>query len=712
MQRAYKAATKASIDELEALEGRIAEREANGEPPSETILWMRQRIIDNIEELGRNLKKFSVEGAVITADGQLQAAILANDATPRLVEAAAGKKPAGVTLGSSWTSLPDESLQAFVGFAGDGSPLAVLFDAIPQVTTDAMQMALVQGISLGEGPRTVARRVRKAADIGRYRAETIARTEMIRSAREAQRQLYTENGSVTGYRRQATQDARVCLACLALSGTLQATDTIMPSHPNCRCVMIPETLSWAEITGDSSIPDTRPEVATPDRILAGLSDDDKLAIMGSKRYEMYLNGVRLDQMVQVVPNADWGPTTRIKPLRDLGMQPVTTTPKPNPPVAPKPKPVAPVAQPKPVVTEPVPITVKPVVAQPKPQPKPKEVKPEVVKPTEEVQVIKQPVKRTAEGLRDKLREVKQKYLKLDDAYYDYQTESQDIFDKIDEIQRPYLQSPDGSKWIANVFSRQGGPWETHPEYADLRKRENELFKLMEERHPDKNKEKMKEEMFDAMRSDNPMKIDFVSTSDPLFEQQLNRATRPQQEVIKPTDTSFETYKYQVKNALSFIDDRQLKAVFPSATDIDANKIILATGNGNQSVGGWYVLGKNVIALNENIGPAFMSPQEIIAGHEFVHHLDLHDRALRKATIEFYQKRTAGDMPKQVAYGKTKVDKWTREYAGLMTHAPQLMGIEVPTVGMESILQDPLRFAETDFEYFKFMVDNVLCSSQQ
>jgi len=326
MQRAYKAATKASIDELEALEGRIAEREASGEPPSETILFMRQRIIDNIEQLGKNLKKFSVEGAVITADGQLQSAILANDATPSLVEAAAGKKPAGVTLGTSWTSLPDEALQAFVGFAGDGSPLAVLFDAIPQVTTDAMQMALIQGISLGEGPRTVARRVRKAADIGRQRAETIARTEMIRASREAQRQLYTENPAVTGFRRQATQDARVCLACLALSGTLQATDTIMPSHPNCRCVMIPATMSWAEITGDDSIPDTRPEVATPERILAGLTDAEKMAIMGPARFELYKNGKPLLDMVQVKQDKDWGPTTRVLPLRDLeGYQPDLTT---------------------------------------------------------------------------------------------------------------------------------------------------------------------------------------------------------------------------------------------------------------------------------------------------------------------------------------------------------------------------------------------------
>jgi len=284
MQRAYKAATAASIAELEALEERIQDRMDEGEDPSQTILWMRQRIIDNIEELGRNLQAFAIEGATITADGQLESAILANETSGRLVEAAAGRKPANVSLGSSWTALPDEQLQAFVGMAGDGSPLGELFATIPQVTTDAMQMALVQGISLGEGPRTVARRVRKAADIGRQRAETIARTEMIRSAREAQRQLYTQNPAVQGYRRQATQDSRVCLACLALSGTLSATDEIMPSHPNCRCVMVPVTMSWAEITGDSSIPDTRPAVATPDRILAGLSEADKLAIMGPTRY--------------------------------------------------------------------------------------------------------------------------------------------------------------------------------------------------------------------------------------------------------------------------------------------------------------------------------------------------------------------------------------------------------------------------------------------
>jgi SPP1 gp7 family putative phage head morphogenesis protein len=317
MQRAYRAATSSTIAELDALESRIQERIDNGEPPSETILWMRQRLIQNIADLQVNLETFSVEGAFITQDGQLQSAILANESTANLVEIAAGPKPRNVSIMSTWTNLPDEQLQTFVGMAGNGSPLGELFATIPQTTADAMTMAMVQGISMGRGPIAIARQVRLVADIGRRRAETIARTEMIRSAREVQRQLYIENPGVTGYRRQATQDSRVCLACLALSGTLHRTDEIMPSHPNCRCVMIPQTLSWAELTGDPTLPDTRPPVATPERILAGLSESEKLGIMGQTRYGLYQNGMSLSNMVDVVQNPEWGPNTRVKPLRQL-----------------------------------------------------------------------------------------------------------------------------------------------------------------------------------------------------------------------------------------------------------------------------------------------------------------------------------------------------------------------------------------------------------
>jgi len=81
--------------------------------------------------------------------------------------------------------------------------------------------------------------------------------------------------------------------------------------------MFPGALFWAVITCDSSFPDPRPGVASPERILAGLSDADKMAIMGPQRYAMYKDGKPLADFVQVVPNQDWGPNTRVRPLREL-----------------------------------------------------------------------------------------------------------------------------------------------------------------------------------------------------------------------------------------------------------------------------------------------------------------------------------------------------------------------------------------------------------
>jgi SPP1 gp7 family putative phage head morphogenesis protein len=632
------------------------------------------------------------------------------------VEAAAGKKPAGVTLGTSWTSLPDEALQAFVGFAGDGSPLAVLFDSIPQVTTDAMQMALVQGISLGEGPRTVARRVRKAADIGRQRAETIARTEMIRSAREAQRQLYTENGSVTGYRRQATQDARVCLACLALSGTLQATDTIMPSHPNCRCVMIPETLSWAEITGDSSIPDTRPEVATPDRILAGLTREDKFAIMGRKRYEMYLNGMKLNEMVEVVPNRDWGPTTRVKPLRDFGIPTKPFAPKPKPPVAPKPKPVVsaaqpkPIEQPKPVVVKPEPVAPKPVapkpvVEKPKPQPKPAEVKPEIVKPVQQVQVIEQaqPASRTAERLRDKLRDIDATSKQTIDDLRAKLKVVNDEYQSLLDNQFQNVSENTSGEFNLDAFL-QIGAYAQKPETIGLSKQIDELTEQI-----NKQKQLRVKSMYEALKSEKPIQIEYVSPKQSIYKTQVNKSNTRTHQTASASDADHAKWVSEMQTVVSWIDERLLKPVLPVSSGVKPNQLFIVEGKGRQGIGGWYAREHNVIALNKNI---MADDHETIGGHEFIHYLDFNSSKLRQATTQFYNYRTRLDRPQLHPQGLVKVDNWGRDYAGLVMSDLSFTGAEVPTIGIEFLLQDPLAFAERDFEYFKFMVDNVLCSSQQ
>ena len=650
MQRAYKAATAASIAELEALEGRIAKRESEGEPPSETILWMRQRIIDNIEELGRNLQAFAKEGTQIAEDGQADAAKVANDATESLLEAAAGKKPSSVDVGLSWTALPDEQLQAFVGMAGDGSPLGELFAKIPQVTTDAMQMALVQGISLGEGPRTVARRVRKAADIGRQRAETIARTEMIRSAREAQRQLYTQNPAVQGYRRQATQDSRVCLACLALSGTLHATDEIMPSHPNCRCVMVPATMSWAEITGDSSIPDTRPAVATPERILAGLSESDKLAIMGPARFEMYKDGKPLLDMVQVKQNQDWGPTTRVLPLKDIGGS----------------------------------LAVKP----PAPPKTPTGV--EAPKPIEVVKVLEN---RDAKLLLQRFREI----IGVDESQYEIEAQWADYQKRRLDYLSQFADKPKAEqdaaydKWANDNYDL----------FEDLlAKRDARKFVTDEQR----------EKMRQLLKSEKPLKIK-INTDD------IRTGLMTDRTLTKREFTNLSKY---IKDAVSYIDDRPV-----------INNQVNLKGSVSKEYGGQYDQDLNLIRIHLDSAASYSNnykpnlgyttdksggaTNDTVTAHEFIHWLDRRDDKLTKTTMDFYERRTVNDELTSMTFSDTKIkrDKWMAEYMGRAypIESDGLYETEINTVGMQLLLHDPLKFAETDFEHFEHIVKNVLGTGQ-
>jgi len=498
---------------------------------------------------------------------------------------------------------------------------------------------LVQGISLGEGPRTVARRVRKAADIGRQRAETIARTEIIRASREAQRQLYTENPSVTGYRRQATQDARVCLACLALSGTLQVTDTIMPSHPNCRCVMIPETLSWAEITGDSSIPDTRPEVATPDRILAGLSESEKLAIMGPARFELYKNGKPLLDMVQVKQDKDWGPTTSVLPLKDIGgplrVQLPTAPKTPKGAEAPKP-----------------------------------------------IEVMKVPENRNAELLLQKFRKiigVNESQSDIESQWGDYQQRRLNYLSQFADKSKEE-QNAAYDKWANDNY---------------------DLFENLLSKRTARNQvtDEQRQEMRDLLKSENPLKVKINNDDVNTFIITDRTLTKPQLSTLS---------KY-VKDAVSYIDNRSV-----------INNQVNLKGTVDNQIGGSYSLLTNTIRVHvdsiktysNNYKPYLgYTGDDTVTAHEFIHWLDYRDDKLKKATMDFYEKRTAGDELTSMTLSNTKIkrDNWMAEYTGraYQTEEDGLYETEVNTVGMQLLLHDPLKFAETDFRHFQHIVQYVL-----
>lgn len=128
------------------------------------------------------------------------------------------------------------------------------FDELNGVTEQMatrMTRVLADGLVQGKGPRDVARDLSNEIDIGRDRAEVIARTEIIRAHAEGQLealdQLGVEEVGVAVEWATAGDD-KVCELCEPLEGVVMKLDEargMLPRHPNCRCAWIP-----ANVGGD------------------------------------------------------------------------------------------------------------------------------------------------------------------------------------------------------------------------------------------------------------------------------------------------------------------------------------------------------------------------------------------------------------------------------------------------------------------------------
>jgi SPP1 gp7 family putative phage head morphogenesis protein len=111
---------------------------------------------------------------------------------------------------------------------------------------------LVDGLTKGDSPLTIARQLSKDVDISRSRAETIARTEIIRTHAEGQLDAFEKLGvTAVGVMAEwsTAEDDRVCPLCQPLDGTVlkvQEARGLLPRHPNCRCAWIPANVGEDE----------------------------------------------------------------------------------------------------------------------------------------------------------------------------------------------------------------------------------------------------------------------------------------------------------------------------------------------------------------------------------------------------------------------------------------------------------------------------------
>jgi SPP1 gp7 family putative phage head morphogenesis protein len=110
---------------------------------------------------------------------------------------------------------------------------------VTEAMATAIQRALLDGLVQGKGPREIARDLAKHVDnIGKRRAELVARTEVIRAHAEGQlvalRQLGVEEVGVM-VEWLVTPDSRLCLLCADMDGkvfTLEEASGKIPLHPS------------------------------------------------------------------------------------------------------------------------------------------------------------------------------------------------------------------------------------------------------------------------------------------------------------------------------------------------------------------------------------------------------------------------------------------------------------------------------------------------
>ena len=376
---AYTTSISSLEEELSGMESRAKDYEARG-LNFDTLSAMMDRTRQMIKELELRVNTVNEEAVQYILDGQESSVNAVDKNTGKLIASTDPLLPKEITATATYNRIPKEALTSFIGSSSPDSPLGKLISGLARDTSERFRNTLATAIVSGNNPRQVARDLEKVIqsaqtdiNVSRSRLETIARTEMIRSAREGQKYLYESNPAVVGYQRQATQDGRTCLACLALSGKKYPTSEIMPSHPNCRCVMLPITLSAEYILGESTDPGLNFPAIGPEALLSGMSEGEKLQIMGPSRYALYQQGVPLDKMVNVVSNQTWGPTTQVLPLSRIGKGKIPADKKlviPPPPGSgpgtPAPAPVTPTvapAIPAPKVTKPkpAPLPVGPVI---------------------------------------------------------------------------------------------------------------------------------------------------------------------------------------------------------------------------------------------------------------------------------------------------------------------------------------------------------------
>lgn len=298
--------------EIEGLERDLAE--AQGQP--QRGQWLQRRLAALKDELHRILTQWADESSTIIELEQERALRNVRDETRNLIIGSLGDVPLGARLPS--VLVPVEALNNLIGFLGDGSPIRSYFDTLADSVSERIIATYLDGLVRGFGPKQIGSQVRAITGEPLHRAQALARTATINAYREAQRRIFEKNANIVKkWRWSATLDARTCVICWSMHGTVHSTSERMATHWNCRCAMIPITATWRELGFDVDEP-PHPEVDTGIARFARLSPAEQRAILGPGKLALYQQGkLQLMDVVGLHDDPIWGTMRHEIALKDL-----------------------------------------------------------------------------------------------------------------------------------------------------------------------------------------------------------------------------------------------------------------------------------------------------------------------------------------------------------------------------------------------------------
>lgn len=312
MRRAWADVRRRIAREITAIEASVRRARTRGVDPA-NMLARERRLVVLAALVDEQVARFSdTAQAVTAAHAEAAATIAARDAV-RMID---WGTPPG--LGVDGIRLPSDAVEQIV--ARTASPqFRGLFDSVTAAgreMADRMASELRTGLALGENPRRVARRMREVAGLTGdtsalplWRAERIARTEMMQSYRDASRAVYAANPEVLrGWTWIAALDRRTCGSCIAQHGSEHTADETMDTHPSCRCVAAPLVRPWRELGFDAA---REPDPVEPGgRWLLRQSEREQVAVLGrGKARALRSRQIAVEDLVAERHDPLWGRST-------------------------------------------------------------------------------------------------------------------------------------------------------------------------------------------------------------------------------------------------------------------------------------------------------------------------------------------------------------------------------------------------------------------